>query len=138
MCIILLKDKNKALNLLKQKINGEIKITYREIATESNYSLPQIKRLAQEVEKKDIDDLLVHGLTGKNSNNSVPSEEIEYIKEFKNQYPSISISQFMDIYHEDIVWNINKQDDVKKYNLKVRSKSFFQQLYKKEGLEISY
>ena len=25
------KDKEKALNLLKQKVNGEIKITYREI-----------------------------------------------------------------------------------------------------------
>ena len=93
------KNKQKALELLKQKINGEIKITYKEIAYESNYSLPQIKRLSQEVEKKDIDVLLVHGLTGKNSNNSVPSQEIEYIKEFKNQYPNVSISQFMDIYH---------------------------------------
>lgn len=38
----------------------------------------------------------------------------------------------MDIYHEDVIWNKEKQDDVKKYNLKVRSKSFFQQLYKKK------
>ena len=127
------KSKKKALELLKQKINGEIKITYSEIALESNYSIPQIKRLSKEVEKKDIDDLLVHGLTGKNSNNSVPNQEIEYIKEFKNQYPVISILQFMDIYHEDVIWNKEKQDDVKKYNLKVRSKSFFQHLYKKEG-----
>ena len=92
-----------------------------------------LNRLIKEVEKKDIDNLLVHGLTGKNSNNSAPSQEIEYIKNFKNQYPVISISQFMDIYHEDVIWNKEKQDDVKKYNLKVRSKSFFQQLYKKEG-----
>ena len=106
------KDKKKALELLKQKINGEIKITYKEIAKESNYSLPQIKRLSQEIEKKDIEVLLVHGLTGKNSNNSVPDQEIEYIKEFKNQYPVISISQFMDIYHEDVIWNKEKQDDV--------------------------
>lgn len=133
MCFILKKDKKKALELLKQKINGEIKITYKEIAKESNYSLPQIKRLSQEIEKKDIEVLLVHGLTGKNSNNSVPDQEIEYIKEFKNQYPVISISQFMDIYHEDVIWNKEKQNDVKKYNLKLRSKSFFQQLYKKEG-----
>ena len=133
MCFILKKDKKKALELLKQKNNGEIKITYKEIAKESNYSLPQIKRLSQEIEKKDIEVLLVHGLTGKNSNNSVPDQEIEYIKEFKNQYPVISISQFMDIYHEDVIWNKEKQDDLKKYNLKLRSKSFFQQLYKKEG-----
>ncbi|MDO5850476.1 MAG: hypothetical protein Q4P14_04605, partial [Methanobacteriaceae archaeon] len=122
----------KALELLKQKINGEIKITYNEISNQTGYSRMQLSRLSQEVEKKDIDDLLVHGLTEKNSNNSAPQQEIEYIKEFKNQYPSISISQFMDIYHEDIIWNINKQDDVKKYNLKLRSKSFFQQLYKNE------
>lgn len=39
----------------------------------------------------------------------------------------------MDIYHEDVIWNPKKKDEVKKYNLKVRSKSFFQHLYKKEG-----
>lgn len=129
----MIKNKQKALELLKQKNNGEIKMTYKEIAKITNYSLIQIKRLSKEVEKKDIDNLLVHGLTGKNSNNSAPSQEIEYIKNFKNQYPVISISQFMDIYHEDVIWNKEKQDDVKIYNLKVRSKSFFQQLYKKEG-----
>ncbi len=127
------KNKQKALELLKQKVNGEIKITYQQIANISNYSLPQIKRLSKEIEKKDIEDLLVHGLIGKNSNNSAPDQEIEYIKKFKNQYPNITISQFMDIYHEDVIWNKKKQEDVKKYNLKVRSKSFFQQLYKKEG-----
>ena len=106
------KDKQKALELLKQKNNGEIKITYNEISKQTRYSRMQLNRLSQEVEKKDIDELLVHGLTGKNSNNSAPDQEIEYIKEFKNQYPVISISQFMDIYHEDIIWNKEKQDDL--------------------------
>ena len=129
----MIKNKKKALELLKQKNNGEIKITFSEISNQSGYSRMHLNRLIKEVEKKDIDNLLVHGLTGKNSNNSAPSQEIEYIKNFKNQYPVISISQFMDIYHEDVIWNKEKQDDVKKYNLKVRSKSFFQQLYKKEG-----
>ena len=132
----MIKNKKKALELLKQKNNGEIKITFSEISNQTNqtgYSRMHLNRLIKEVEKKDIDNLLVHGLTGKNSNNSAPSQEIEYIKNFKNQYPVISISQFMDIYHEDVIWNKEKQDDVKKYNLKVRSKSFFQQLYKKEG-----
>lgn len=127
------KNKEKALNLLKKKINGEIIITYNEISNQTGYKKRQLIRLSKEVEKKDIEELLVHGLTGKNSNNSASTQEIEYIKEFKNQYPVISISQFMDIYHEDIIWKKEKQDDVKKYNLKVRSKSFFQQLYKKEG-----
>ena len=131
MCFILKRDKRKALNLLKQKINGDIKITYQEIADKSNYSLPQIERLSKGIEKKDTDDLLVHELTGRNSNNSAPNQEIEYIKNFKNQYPVISITQFMDIYHEDVIWKKEMQEDVKKYNLKVRNKSFFQQLYKK-------
>lgn len=74
MCFILKRDKRKVLNLLKQKINGEIKITYQEIADKSNYSLPQIKKLSKEIEKKDTDDLLVHGLTGRNSNNSAPDQ----------------------------------------------------------------
>ena len=51
MCFILKKDKQKALKLLKQKINGEIKITYREIANISNYSLSQIKRFSQDIKK---------------------------------------------------------------------------------------
>ena len=129
----MIKNKQKALELLKQKNNGELKITYGDISNQTGYGKRQLIRLSKEVEKKDIDNLLVHGLTGKNSNNSASSQEIEYIKNFKNQYPVISISQFMDIYHEDVIWNKEKQDDVKKYNLKVRSKSFFQQLYKKEG-----
>lgn len=103
MCFILKKDKQKALELLKQKKNGERKITYQEISYKSNYSLPQIKRLSKEIEKRDIETLLVHGLTGKGSNNSAPDQEIEYIRKFKVQYPVISISQFMDIYHEDII-----------------------------------
>ena len=127
------KDKEKALHLLKQKVNGEIVITYNEIGKQTNYSRMQLHRLLQQIEKKDISSLLVHGLSNKPSNNSAPNQEIEYIKNFKKKYPNITISQFMDIYHEDIIWNKNKQDDVKKYNLKVRSESFFQQLYKKEG-----
>lgn len=133
MCFILKKDKEKALNLLKQKNNGEIKITFNEISNQTGYSRMQLSRLSQMIEKKDIDDLLVHGLTGKNSNNSASGQEIEYIKEFKNQYPNSSISQFRDIYHEDVIWNKEKEDDVKKYHLKVRSKSFFRNLYKNEG-----
>ena len=131
MCFILTKDKQKALKLLKQKINGEIKITYKEIANISNYSLPQIKRLSQEVEKKDIEELLIHGLTGKSSNHSVPSQEIEYIKNFKNQYPVISISQFMDIYHEDIIWKKEKRKRVEIYTLIFFSRFLVNRMHQK-------
>lgn len=127
------KDKENALELLKQKINGEIIITYQEIAKKTGYERKQINRFLNEIEKRDIDSILVHGLINKPSNNSAPQQEIDYIKNFKNKYPVISISQFMDIYHEDVIWNEEMKDDVIKYNLKVRSKYFFQQLYKKEG-----
>lgn len=132
MCFILERNKQKALELLKQKINGE-KITYNEISNRTGYEKRQLIRLSKEIKKRDINSMLVHGLTNKPSNHSAPQLEIDYIKNFKNKYPICSISQFMDIYHEDIIWNKEKQKDVKKYNLKVRSKSFFQQLYKKEG-----
>lgn len=118
MCFILKKDKQKALNLLNQKINSEIKTIYQKITDKSNYSLSKIKRLARQIKKLDIDDLLVHGLTGRSSNNSAHSQEIEYIKNFKNHYPVISISQFMDIYHEDIIWKKTMQDDVKNIEFK--------------------
>ena len=133
MCFILKKDKRKALELIKQKNNGEVKITYNEISKQTGYSKMQLNRFSRKIEKKDTNVLLVHRLTGRSSNNSSPNQEIEYIKNFNSQYPIISITQFMDIYHEDIIWKKEKQDDVKKYNLRVRSKSFFQQLYKKEG-----
>ena len=131
--IYMKKDKENALNLLKQKINGEIKITYREITRQTGYQERQLIRLSQQIEKKDISSLLVHGNKGRKPFIAASTSEIEYIKNFKKKYPSITISQFMDIYHEDVIWNKYKQDDVKSYNLQVRSKSFFQQLYKKEG-----
>ena len=127
------KDKQHALELLKQKVNGETIITYNEITSRTGYKKAQLIRLAKEIEKKDIDSILVHGLSNRSSNHSAPQQEIEYIKNFKKKYPKISIQQFMDIYHEDIIWNQAKRKDVKKYELKLRSKSFFQQLYKKEG-----
>lgn len=129
------KDKKQALELLKQKINGEIKITYKEITNRTGYEERQLIRLSKEIEKKDIDSILVHGLSGKQSNNSAPNQEIEYIRNFKKKYSKISITQFMDIYHEDVILNPSMQNDVIKYGLKLRSNYFYQQLYKKEGWE---
>lgn len=125
----MVKNKAKALELLKQKSNGEIEITYNEIAGCTGYSRMQLNRFTELIEKKDIDSMFVHGLSNKPSNNSTPSKEIEYIKNFKKQYPVISISQFMDFYHECVIWNKDKNDDVVKFNLKLRSYSFFESIY---------
>ncbi len=124
------RNKKEALILLQQRDSKEIKITYNQIAEQTGYSLIQIKRLSKQLKEKDIDSILMHGLTDKPSNNSALPQEIEYIKNFKKQYPVISISQFQDIYNEDVIFNPDKKEDVKKYNLKQRSESFFQQLYK--------
>ncbi len=50
-CFYLIKDKEKALRLLKQKINGEIKITFKEITLQSGYERKQINRFYNEIEK---------------------------------------------------------------------------------------
>ncbi len=116
-----------------KKHNKEIKITYAEITFQTGYKERQLIRLSKELKEKDIESMLVHGLANKPSNNSAPTQEIEYIKNFKKQYPIVSISQFQDIYNEDVIFNPDKLEDVKKFNLKQRSESFFQQLYKQEG-----
>lgn len=126
-------NKEYALKLIQDKINGLNNYSYSQIASLTRYTKTQIYRMSVSLNKKDIDSILVHGLTGKPSNNSPSPKEIEFIKNFKNKYPVISISQFMDIYHEDIIWNPKMAKTVKKYNLKVRSYSFFQNLYHKES-----
>jgi len=125
------KNKEKALEMLKKKTNGEEKITYKEISRVTGYSKRQLIRLSIEVEKRDIDSILLHGNTGKKPSISATDLEISYITEFKKKYLECSISQFMDIYHEDIIWK--KKADVLKYNLKLRSYSFFKTLYKNQG-----
>lgn len=128
-----MKNKEYALKLLKQKINGETLITYKEITLLTGYSKRQLIRLNQLIEEKDINSLLIHGSVGKKSNNSAPNREIEYMINFKKKYPDITISQFMDIYHEDIIFNPQMKQDVIDYNLKIRSYSFYQQLFLKQG-----
>ena len=127
------KNKEYALSLLKKKINGEEVISFVAISDLTGYSEKHIRRLSKEVENKDIDSLLIHSNTGKPSHNSASNLEIEYIRQFKKQYPNISISQFMDIYHEDIIFNPDKLEDVYKYNLKKRSYSFFKNFYHRYG-----
>ena len=126
-------NKSYALKLVQDKINGLNNYSYSQIGTLSGYSKLQIINFAKLLKEKDIDSILVHGLTNKPSNNSPSNKEIEFIRNFKNQYPSISIQQFMDIFHEDIVFNPKMIKVVKLNNLQKRSYSFFENLYHKEG-----
>lgn len=98
-------NKEYALKLVQEKINGSNNYSYSQISSLTGYTKMQLIRFYKDIEKKDIDSMLVHGLTNKPSNNSPSDKEIEFIKNFKNKYPVISITQFQDIYHEDVIWN---------------------------------
>ena len=113
-------NKSYALKLVQDKINDLNNYSYSQISSLTGYTKMQLIRFSKKIEKKDIDSMLVHGLTNKPSNNSPSSKEIEFIKNFKNKYPVISITQFQDIYHEDVI-----------FNLKIRSYSFYESLYEK-------
>ena len=124
-------NKEYALKLVQDKINCLNNYSYSQISFLTGFSKRQLLNFSKQLNKKDIDSILVHGLTNKPSNNSPSPKEIEFIKNFKKQYPVISITQFQDIYHEDVIWNPKMKDIVKENNLKVRSYSFFKSLYEK-------
>lgn len=130
-----MKNKKYALELIKQKTNGERIISYVQIAELTEYSEKQIRRFSKEIENKDIDSMLVHSSTGKPSHNSASDIETAYILNFKKQYPKISIAQFMDFYHEDAIFNPDALEDVYKYGLKKRSYSFFKDFYKRNNIK---
>ena len=85
-------NKEYALKLVQDKINGLNNYSYSQIANLTGYKKLQIVRFSNQLKEKDIDSILVHGLTNKPSNNSPSPKEIEFIKNFKNKYPVISIS----------------------------------------------
>lgn len=127
------KNKEKALTLIKEKLDGERDTSYNQLSFITGYSKMQLIRLSKELIEKDIDSILIHGNTDRKPSNAASNVELEFIKEFKIQYPVISIAQFMDFYHEEIIWNIEKRNIVKDKNLKERSYSFFKKLYKNES-----
>ena len=126
-------NKEYALKLVKDKLNGVNNYSYSQIAIITGYKKLQIIRFSKLINEKDINSILVHGLSGKPSNNSPSTKEIEFIKNYKNQYPIISIQQFMDIYHEDVIFNAKMEKIIEENFLKQRSYSFFEHLFKKEG-----
>ena len=124
-------NKPYALKLIQEKQKGLNNYSYSQIGSLTGYTKTQIYRMSITLNKKDINSMLVLGLTNKPTNNSPSTKEIEFIKNFKNKYPVISITQFQDIYHEDVIWNPNMITIVKENHLKVRSYSFYQSLFEK-------
>lgn len=127
-----IKDKVKALELLQQR-DSNPKITCQWIADQCGYSRKQIERLSAERKEKDTSAILTHGNTGKKPATTASDQEIGYLEELKKTYPSITIAQFRDIYLEDVIRNKDMEADVVKYGLKERSKSWFRELFVREG-----
>ena len=125
-------NKQYALKLVQDKLNGDNHYSYSQISSLTGFTKRHLIRLSQELNEKDISSLLVHGLIDRPSNNSPSPQEIEFIKNFKeSKYPVISIQQFMDIYHKDVIWNNKMTKIVKQNNLKIRSYSFYETLYER-------
>lgn len=129
-----MKDKKKALELLKQKMIDE-SITYDYVSRVTGYGRKQLARLYEQLKEKDEESLLIHGNTGRKPVTTASDQEISYLEQLKESYPVITIAQFRDIFIEDIIEDPTKKEDVDKYGLKSRSPSWFRQLFIKEGWE---
>ena len=125
--------KKEMLSLLKDKLDDRNDYSYSQLERITGYSSRHLKRLAKELEERDVETVIIHGNTGKKPAITASDQEISYIVNFKVQYPKITIAQFKDIYDEDIIDNPRKKSDVRKYGLRKRSLSFFRDLYVSEG-----
>ena len=128
---MLTKDKQTALSLIKDKVNGVINDSYSSIAQQTGFSKRSILRWARDIEKKDMDSFLTHGNKGRQPSNIAEDSEIQFIREFKKPYPVITIAQFRDIYHEDVIYNPAMHSVVESLHLRPRSYTFFQSLYRR-------
>ena len=58
-------NKSYALKLIQEKQNGSNNYSYSQIGSLTGYTKTQIYRMSVTLNKKDIDSMLVHGLTNK-------------------------------------------------------------------------
>lgn len=122
-----------ALKLLVDKQSNAL-ITYEFISSRTGYSKRQLIRLSNSLQnEKDMSSLLQHGNVGKEPVNKAPSSEIDFFIGLKDKYPKITISQFRDIFIEDILLNPEMKETVETYNLKNRSLSWFRNLFKSQN-----
>ena len=72
-------NKEYALKLIQDKQNGINSYSYSQIASLTGFTKRHLIRLSQELNKKDIDSILPHGLTGKPSNNSLHPKKLNLL-----------------------------------------------------------
>lgn len=124
-------ERKDVLSLLDKKRRGIDNTSYERLSNITGYSKRQLIRLYKQLEEEGIEEVSIHKSRGSTSHNKASKSELEFIKEFKAQYPKITIAHFKDIYEEDVVLNDERKEDVLKYDLKVRSYSFYQSLYRR-------
>lgn len=71
-----------------------------------------------ELNKKDMQSILVLDNLGRKTVTTTSDQEISYLDRLYKIYPNITIAQSCDCIQEDILQNTNKQDDVQRYGLK--------------------
>lgn len=126
------KLKEKAVEMLISK-KGDPRITYAEIELATGYSRRQLMRMSKRIDEEGAKAVLEHGNAGRKPATAATEDEVAYIRRLKEPYPSITMAQLRDIFIEDVILNPARADDVERYGLVARSKSWFRDLYRREG-----
>ena len=126
------KTKAKAIELLVAK-KSDPSLTYADIERKTGYSRRQLIRISKQIDERGAEGAAEHGNTGRKPAITATEDEVRYLREFKKPYKSITIAQFRDIFIEDVIDNPDKRDDVERYGLVARSRSWFRELFRREG-----
>ena len=96
-------NKELAVRLVKEKLSGS-RITYSEISLRTGYERRQLARIAEAIESgRDDSSILAHGNSGRKPVTTASEKEVEFLRELKKPYRSITIAQFRDIFLEDVI-----------------------------------
>ena len=124
--------KSRAIELLVAK-KSDPSVTYADIERKTGYSQRQLIRISKQIDELGAEGAFEHGNAGRKPPTTASEDEVRYLREFKKPYRSITIAQFRDIFIEDVIENPDKRDDVERYGLVARSKSWFRELFRREG-----
>lgn len=126
------KTKGLAVELLVAK-RDDPSITYEDVRRKTGYSRRQLIRIAREIEEGGAEAAAAHGNSGRRPATAATEAEVAYLREMKRKYPRITIAQFRDIFIEDVIDNPDMRDVVERHGLVARSKSWFSDLFRREG-----
>ena len=125
------KEVIKLLEERKKQKNDKDKPSFLSLSAITGYSKRQLIRLSNELKERPPDEVIIHKNTGRVPTNAACKSEIEFMIKLKLDYPVITIAQFKDYVDEDYIDNPNKSWHVKRYHLKKRSYSWYQNLFHK-------